>query len=67
MNQQLIPHCGAYRIRLTPAHFGQIIRRGREWHAEVRYVDTGVLKRYAGIWGTRRDAVEELLHIGGQL
>ena len=51
-------------------HFGQI-RKGRrhsgempsKWYAEIRVSATGDLKRFAGIWGTKRAAVEEVTHI----
>lgn len=43
--------------------FGQIKREGRRWTAEIRESQTGALVRFAGIWATKRDAVEECEHI----
>lgn len=57
-------HCkGCYRLTLSPDRFGQIIKRGREWHAEIRNTHNGDLVRFAGIWNTRKEAVEELTSI----
>lgn len=33
----------------------------RYWLAEIRDTRTGELVSFAGIWGTRREAVEEIL------
>lgn len=41
-------------------HFGQVHKDGREWHAEIRESWSGALVRFAGIWGTKRDAIEEV-------
>jgi|DEB0MinimDraft_3_1074331.scaffolds.fasta_scaffold245806_1 hypothetical protein len=54
---------GCYRISNGSAEFGQIRKQGREWHAEIRNMQTGDLVRYAGIWSTKRDAVDECLFI----
>jgi hypothetical protein len=55
---------GCYRVREDGlAYFGQIKRVGREWHAEIRRGGDGELMRYAGIWSTKRDAVEECASI----
>ena len=54
---------GFYRLTLSPHYFGQIKKSGREWNAEVRKTETGELVRFAGIWSSRKDAVEELLSI----
>lgn len=51
-------------------YFGNV-RRGREydgelkskWYADIRKSSTGDLVRYAGIWDSKRDAVEEVTHI----
>ena len=52
---------GCYRLSPpTDEEFGQVKRHGREWHAEIRF-SNGDLKRYAGIWNTRRETVEEIL------
>ena len=40
-------------------YFGQIIKDGRQWNAEIRRSHDGALMRYAGIWTTRKEAVEE--------
>ena len=52
-----------YRASNGTAHFGQFKRVGREWHAEIRETETGVLVRYAGIWDRKADAVEEIEYI----
>ena len=62
MEMTLTKHySGCYRYTRTDNAdlFGQIKKVGREWHAEIRYVD-GTLKQYAGIWSTRKDAIEEV-------
>lgn len=33
--------------------------KDKKWHAEIRRRDDGVLVRFAGIWNTKKDAVEE--------
>lgn len=53
---------GCYRTETVHGRFGQIKRDGREWKAEIRS-RSGDLERYAGIWGTRKDAVDEVEHI----
>lgn len=52
---------GVYRIALKDGYFGQITKTFSMWDAEVRHSDTGVLVRYSGKWGTRAEAVDELL------
>lgn len=58
---------GCYRLSL-PNHstygevFSQIKKAGTEWAAELRYAN-GTLIQYAGIWNTRREAIEELLSL----
>lgn len=55
-------HCnGCYRVRLDSngEQFGQVRKNGK-WRAEIRDVGTGDFIRPAGIWDTRRDAVEEI-------
>ena len=57
---------GMYRIG-DDEHFSNI-RKGREyngeqtskWYADIRKSD-GTLQRYAGIWNTRKEAVEEAI------
>ena len=58
-------HCsGVYRVTLTEDVFGQIQRNvDDEWVAEVRDTHTGNLKRYAGMWKSRREAYDELVSI----
>ena len=51
---------GCYRVDLNDRYFGQITKRGNEWHAETRENATGILVRFNGIWSTRNDAVREL-------
>lgn len=42
-------------------YFGQIKKQSdREWHAEIRRIETGELVRFAGIWKRKRDAIEEV-------
>ncbi len=55
--------CYRYTVETNPELFGQIHKQGREWHAEIRVSSTGTIRRYAGIWKTRRDAEEEVEHI----
>ena len=43
--------------------FGQIIKDGRKWIAEIRYSSSGDIKRYAGIWNTKKEAIEEVVFI----
>jgi len=43
-------------IRLGRKESGELTTK---WYADVRDSRTGNLKRYAGIWNTRRDAIEE--------
>ena len=43
--------------------FGQIYKDGRKWIAEIRYSESGDIKRYAGIWDTKKDAIEEVVFI----
>lgn len=52
------PRC--YRVSCNGACFGQIKRDGREWHAEIRDTESGHLVRFAGVWRTRCDAIEEV-------
>ena len=46
-------------IRLGRTHNGEL---GTKWYADIR-TGAGDLKRYAGIWDTRRDAIEESIRI----
>ena len=57
---------GCYRINYGDI-FGQIKKVKRTWQAEVRNTKTGQLIRYAGLWNTRREAIEELNHINKQI
>jgi len=50
---------GCYRVRDGGEFFGQVKREGRTWVAEIRETNSGDLMRYAGIWSSKRDAVEE--------
>lgn len=52
------PRC--YRVSCGGERFGQIRKNGRQWHAEIRDTESGALIRFAGVWHTRRDAVEEV-------
>lgn len=51
---------GCYRISNNGPFFGQVKKVNREWHAEIRQTETGTLVRFAGIWNTRKDAIEEI-------
>jgi len=51
---------GIHRYR-AGGLFAQVRRVGRQWQGEVRWTDTGVIIRYAGLWGTLRDAKAETL------
>lgn len=59
-----------YRTDHVNGKFGQIKKETKEpwgtllwWRAEIRDVETGNLIRAAGIWNTRKDALEEIEHI----
>ena len=54
---------GCYRISDGGEIFGQIKKDGRKWIAEIRYSESGDIKRYAGIWDTKKDAIEEVVFI----
>ena len=62
---------GCYRISFVDERrreepfsiFGQIIKDGRKWIAEIRYSSSGDIKRYAGIWNTKKEAIEEVVFI----
>lgn len=54
---------GCYRLTLDDNTFAQIKREGRKWSAEIRATYTGSLIRPAGIWSTRREAIEEVRSI----
>ena len=51
---------GCYRITLTGSLFGQVKKDGSTWNAEIRSIESGNIERYAGIWNTRKEAVEEV-------
>jgi hypothetical protein len=51
-----------------PEFFGNVKKVGREWHAEVRAsTNTSEVYRFAGVWKTKRDAVEEAIWIISRL
>jgi hypothetical protein len=51
-----------------PEFFGNVKKVGRKWHAEVRSSnDTTTVYRFAGIWGTKREAVDEAMWVIGRL
>lgn len=52
---------GCYRITVNNDFFGQIKKNGHKWHAEYRSNDGGHIVQYAGIWNTKREAVEEVM------
>lgn len=52
---------GRYRMTLGDTEFGQVKRDGREWIAEVREIETGVIVRFAGVWPSLREAAAELV------
>jgi len=54
---------GLYRVTLSDQHFGQIRRNGGKYFAEIRLIETGEFKRYAGVWRTIAEAREELCAI----
>lgn len=53
---QVVP--GYYKLTADNGFFSNIRREGNKWHADIRK-PSGEIKRYAGIWQTRRDAIEE--------
>lgn len=58
---------GCYRTETVNGKFGQIKKVNLKWVAEIRSSDTGNLLRFAGVWSSRKDAVEEVEHILNQL
>ena len=49
--------------RLTKGNakeFGQVIKKDDGWHGEIRVCATGTLVRFAGIWKTRKETIEEI-------
>ena len=46
----------------STTHFGQLTKKGKKWHAEIRKSSTGDLVRHAGIWNKKSDAIEEIEH-----
>lgn len=55
---------GCYRVTLDHDHFGQITKEANGlWLAQIRATESGNLIRYAGLWETRRAAVEELVSL----
>lgn len=67
---------GCYRTETVRGRFGQIKKKpgywdskygcavyvAAGWHSEIRD-SSGELQRYAGVWPTLKDAVEEVEHI----
>lgn len=49
-----------YRVVADTSIFGQIKRVDQKWHAEYRETETGTLIKFAGIWVTRQDAIDEV-------
>lgn len=54
---------GCYRVHMAKDRFGQVFRKGREWHAEIRSRLTGNILRFAGIWKARHEAIGEIASI----
>ncbi len=62
---KLIKHADSFYRLCSDTHFANI-RKGRKysdeqsskWYADIRTTN-GNLVRYAGIWNTRKDAIEE--------
>lgn len=53
-------YIGCYRVTYPDAYeFGQIKHEGRNWLAEIRDTETGRIVRFAGIWKTKHEAIEE--------
>ena len=50
---------GVYRMTLDDQHFAQLKRYGHRWTIEIRYTNSGDLKRYAGLLSTLREATDE--------
>ena len=48
---------GCYRVTLNDELFGQIKKNGRDWEVQVRYTDSGNIKRFFGLWGTLKQAI----------
>ena len=48
---------GHYRV-VSDDKFAHIHKDGRKWYATIRALN-GDLIRYAGIWNTLKDAIEE--------
>ena len=67
-------YTGCYRVSDKDAKlFGQVRKNNvvnaetgsilPGWIAEIRYSETGVIKRYAGIWRTKKEAIEEVTFV----
>lgn len=54
---------GCFRISDGGEAFGQIKKDGKKWTAEIRYSESGNIKQYAGIWNTKKEAIEEVVSI----
>lgn len=53
----------AGRYRLSGHHyFSNVTRKPDGWHADLRRED-GTLQQFAGIWRTKRDAIDEATHL----
>ena len=53
-----------WRVSNDSDAFGQIFRRGpRKWEAEIRRTETGEMIRPAGIWATKREAIQECVDL----
>lgn len=56
--------------RMSGENYYASIKRNSEdkkWHVVIRRQTDGTLVRFAGIWNTKRDAVEEAEHVLGRM
>lgn len=54
---------GMYKVSTGHSkHYANINKKGNEWHADIRN-GLGELEQYAGIWNTKKEAIEEAVSI----
>lgn len=50
---------GSYRTETIAGFFGYIKKVDSQWHAKI-YTKDFELNRFAGVWNTRKEAIEEI-------
>ena len=59
-------YTGCYRMTENHSLYMGHIKKDRKtgkWHASIKEKSTGATTRYAGIWNTRKGAIEEIEYI----